>query len=62
MDLLSQYVMLFHQTHTRVQSLVQEDLLEEVMAMHASILAWRIPQTEESDGLRSIRLKSLGHD
>ena len=31
----------------QVQSLGQEDLLEEVMATHSSILAWRIPWTEE---------------
>ena len=34
-----------------VQSLGQEDPLEEVMAIHSSILAWRIPWTEESGGL-----------
>ena len=38
----------------RVQSLGQEDPLEEGMATHSSILAWRIPQTEEPGGLRSI--------
>ena len=32
---------------TQVQSLGQEDPLEEGMATHSSILAWRIPQTEE---------------
>ena len=32
---------------TRVQSLGQEDLLEKEMATHSSILAWRIPWTEE---------------
>ena len=36
---------------TQVQSLSWEDPLEEGMAMHASILAWRIPWTEEPDGL-----------
>ena len=36
---------------TQVPSLGQEDPLEEVMATHSSILAWRIPWTEESDGL-----------
>ena len=35
---------------TRVQSLGQEDPLEEEMATHSSILAWRIPWTEEPDG------------
>ena len=35
-----------------VQSLGQEDLLEEGMATHSSILAWRIPLTEEPSGLQ----------
>ena len=39
---------------TRVQSLGQEDLLEEEMATHSSILAWRIPRTEEPGGLQSM--------
>ena len=38
----------------QVQSLGQEDLLEEEMATHFSILAWRIPWTEEPGGLQSI--------
>ena len=37
---------------TQVQSLGWEDPLEEGMASHSSILAWRIPWTEESGGLR----------
>ena len=37
---------------TRVQSLGQEDPLEEGMATHSSILAWRIPWTEEPGGLQ----------
>ena len=37
-----------------VQSLGQEDPLEEGMAIHSSILAWRIPWTEEPGGLQSI--------
>ena len=37
-----------------VQSLGQDDLLEEGMATHSSILAWRIPWTEEPGGLQSI--------
>ena len=36
---------------TRVQSLGQEDPLEKGMAIHSSILAWRIPWTEEPGGL-----------
>ena len=39
---------------TRVQSLGQEDPLEKGMATHSSILAWRIPWTEEPSGLQSI--------
>ena len=38
----------------QVQSLGQEDPLEEEMATHSSILAWRIPWREESGGLQSI--------
>ena len=36
-----------------VQSLVQENLLEEEMATHSSILAWKVPWTEEPGGLQS---------
>ena len=36
-------------------TLGQEDLLEEGMATHSSILAWEIPRTEEPGGLQSIR-------
>ena len=39
---------------TRVQSLGWEDLLEKEMATHSSILAWKIPRTEELGGLQSI--------
>ena len=38
-----------------------EGPLEEGMATHSSILAWRIPWTEESGGLQSIRLQRVGH-
>ena len=37
---------------TQVQSLDQEDLLEKEIATHSSILAWRIPWTEEPGGLQ----------
>ena len=40
-------------SETRVRSLGQEDPLEEEMATHSSILAWRIPWTEEFGGLQS---------
>ena len=39
---------------TQVQSLGWEDPLEKGMAAHSSILAWRIPWTEEPDGLQSV--------
>ena len=45
-----------------VQSLGGEDPLEEGMATHSSILAWKIPQTEEPGGLKSTGLKRVGHD
>ena len=40
---------------TRVLSLGWEDPLEKEMTTHSSILAWRIPQTEESGGLATVR-------
>ena len=46
----------------RVQSLDQEDPLEDGMASHSSILAWRIPQTEEPGRLRSVGSERVGHD
>ena len=36
--------------------------LEEGMAIHSSILAWRIPQTEEMDRLQSMGSQRVGHD
>ena len=39
---------------TWVRSLGREDPLEEEMATHSSILAWRIPRTEEPGGLQSV--------
>ena len=47
---------------TRVGSLGQEDPLEEGTATHSRILAWRIPQTEEPDGLQSMESQRVGHD
>ena len=46
---------------TRVQSLGQEDL-EKEMATHSSILAWKIPWTEEPGRLQSMGLQRVGHD
>ena len=47
---------------TQVQSLGQEDPLEKGMATHSSILAWRIPWTEEPGGLQSKGSQRVGHD
>ena len=47
---------------TQVQSLGQEDPLEKEKATHSSILAWRIPWTEEPEGLWSIGLQRVGQD
>ena len=47
---------------TQVQSLGWENPLEEGMATHSSILAWRIPWTEEPGRLESIGLQRAGHD
>ena len=44
------------------QSLGWEDPLEEGMATHFTILAWRIPQTEEPGGLQYIGLQRVRHD
>ena len=47
---------------TWVPSLSQEDPLEESMATHSSILAWRIPWTEEPGGLQPVGLQRVRHD
>ena len=47
---------------TQVQSLRLEDSLEGEMATHSSILAWRIPWTEEPSGLQSMGSERVGHD
>ena len=47
---------------TQVQSLDQEELLEKGIAPHSSILAWRIPWTEEPGRLESIESPRVGHD
>jgi hypothetical protein len=46
----------------RVRSLGREDVLEKDMATHSTILAWRIPRTEEPGGLQSKGLKRVRHD
>ena len=47
---------------TKVRSLGQEDPLEKGMATHSSILAWRMPKTEEPGGLQSMGLQKVRHD
>ena len=46
---------------TRIQSLAWEDLLEQEMATHSSILAWRIPWTEKPDRLQSMGSQRVGY-
>ena len=46
----------------QVQSLGWEDPLEEGMATHSSVLAWRLSWTEEPGGLQSIGLQRVSHD
>ena len=47
---------------TQVQSLDQEDPMERGMAIHSSILTWRIPWTEEPGGLQSMGSQREGYD
>ena len=47
---------------TQIHPLGQEDPLEKEMATHSSILAWRIPWTEEPGGLQTMRSQRVGHD
>ena len=47
---------------TRVRSLGQEEPLEKEMATHSSILAWRIPWTEEPGRLQSTGSQRIGHN
>ena len=47
---------------TWVQPLNWEDPLEKAMATHSSILAWRIPWTEEPGGLQSMGSQRVGQD
>ena len=46
----------------QVRSLGREDPLEEDMATHSSVLAWRIPWTEEPGGLQSTGAQRVRHD
>ena len=49
-------------TEMQVQTLGREDLLEEGMATHSSVRAWRIAWIEEPDGLQSRGSQRVGHD
>ena len=53
-----------HRRHgqVQVQSLDLEDPLEEGMATQSSILAWKIPGTEDPEGLQSMGSQRVGHD
>ena len=63
MNLVAHVVKNLPATHEiRVWYLGQEDLLEKGMATHSSILAWRIPWTEEPGGLQSMGLQRVRHD
>ena len=46
----------------QVRSQIQEDPLEEEMATHSTIPAWRTPRTEESGGLQSTGSQRIRHD
>ena len=47
---------------TCIQSLGQENPLEKGMAIDSSILAWRVPWTEEPGGLQSVGSQRVGHN
>ena len=47
---------------TQVQNLGGEDPLEQEMATHSSILAWKIPRTEDPGGLQSMGSQRAGHN
>ena len=56
------YIHMYIYVETWVQSLGWEDPLEKEMATHSSILAWKIPWTEELGGLQSMGSQIVGHD
>ena len=62
-SLVAQTVKNLPETHeTPVQSLGRENALEKAVATHSSILAWRIPRTEEPGGLQSMGSQRVRHD
>ena len=62
MSHIFQCLLLQERQEMQVQSPGGEDPLEKEMATHSSILAWRIPWTEEPGGLQSMGLQRVGHD
>jgi len=46
----------------KVHCLGKKDPLQEGMAIHTSVLAWRIPWTEELGGLQSLELQKVSHN
>ena len=61
-SLVAQMVKNLPAMETQVGSLSREDPLEKGMAAHSSILAWRIPWTEELGGLQSMGSHRVGYD
>ena len=62
-SLVAQRVKRLHaMRETRVWSLCREDPLEKEMAIHSSILAWKIPWTEEPGRLQSMGSQRVSHD
>ena len=59
---LSFFLNTYPGVETWVRSLGREDALEEAMAAHSSILAWRTPWTEEPGGLESMGSQRVRHD
>ena len=62
-SLVAQMVKNLHaMQETQGQSLGQEDPLEEEMAVHSNVLAWRIPRAEDPGGLQSTGSQRVGHN
>ena len=59
---MAQTVKNLYYRQTQLRSLGQEDLLEKGMATHSSMLTWRVPSTEEADGLQSMESQRIGYD
>ena len=55
-------MLLFEHSEKWASLVAQLDPLEKEMATHSSILAWKIPRTEEPDGLQFMGSQRVGHD